>query len=397
MENVSVIEDMHTFYLPLDELAKMVWQENAKLHAAELISYSIERFGFNDPIEVGRWKVGEEVQMMIVAGHGRLEQATSLLANSRPLPEHVIVTEGRTDNMWSVPCVFLTFASKEDAILYALYHNRAANKKLHLDDYSAGKLVSAIRASGANQLTLVGFDDAQLTAGADVAKSAAAPGKMQVPGYKPFDATALQDTPASLATVPATYTLMVTLPTFRDLRRVVEILTLGERKSLPLSARMATVDGIRFMDQWAAALLNGQSVKTTPAPIGEEGRAPSPDELTGEEGEPEPPAAEEEPNLPLEEGGVPASANPPWATSTLPAVAEATAQEPAAAKNGKKRKAPKEGAEHEPHWVGGLCADCGGSGSKGNPADPQKCESCKGYGEESKYKAAVLQPSMFEQ
>src|SRR5574341_677819 len=210
----------------VDKLLELQWHDNPKTHQDALLAHSIEKYGFDDPVTIAQWPDGESdtgSSKMLVAGHGRTFNLQAMMVNAKPLPRHCEVAE---DGMWLVPADNITFPDKETAILYALMHNRSGTAKLMPEDYDPAKLRAAVGA-------LAQFDLSK---------------------YQPFDASALPDAAPPVSSVPETFILFVTFRSYGELKHALEILSLGARKSLAASAKMASLEGAEHIEQWEHAL-----------------------------------------------------------------------------------------------------------------------------------------------
>lgn len=140
-------------YFPLQTLLTWRWEDNPKLHTSTLIEGSVRKFGFNDPIGV------DAHQSFVTEGHGRLEfleRIKRLYDTGHPdgfLPANIGVAP---DSDWLIPCVNLVFATREEAILYALVHNRSNASGLREDDYDQKKMRAVVEARAkAGQISLL--------------------------------------------------------------------------------------------------------------------------------------------------------------------------------------------------------------------------------------------------
>lgn len=120
-------------YYPVENLT--AYEKNARIHDEsdiEAIKYSIENFGFNDPI--GIW--GE--RNIIVEGHGRLEAAKQL-------------------GMLTVPCIRLDHLNEEERKTYALAHNRTAE----LSKWDWDSVKAEIQSISTFDMKALGFADVE--------------------------------------------------------------------------------------------------------------------------------------------------------------------------------------------------------------------------------------------
>jgi hypothetical protein len=153
-------------YRALSQLLAWRWEDNPKAHNEELIETSIRKYGFNDPPEV------DEQHETIVVGHGRLEflaRIKALFDSDHPdgfLPQNILLLP---DGDWGVPVIILQFPTREDALRYAMVHNRSNTATLRAEDYDQKKLTGALaRAAEAGQLGMfggIGFGQTELKAG----------------------------------------------------------------------------------------------------------------------------------------------------------------------------------------------------------------------------------------
>lgn len=229
----------------VDKLLELQWHDNPKTHQDALLAHSIEKYGFDDPVTIAQWPDGESdtgSSKMLVAGHGRTFNLQAMMVNAKPLPRHCEVAE---DGMWLVPADNITFPDKETAILYALMHNRSGTAKLMPEDYDPAKLRAALGA----QNSLPGFTDEDMMQG-----GVGALAQFDLSKYQPFDASALPDAAPPVSSVPETFILFVTFRSYGELKHALEILSLGARKSLAASAKMASLEGAEHIEQWEHAL-----------------------------------------------------------------------------------------------------------------------------------------------
>lgn len=113
-------------YLPLDDLVP--WDLNPKKHATEQITRSIEVYGFNDPIGLGK--------DCILEGHGRCEALKAMRAAGKPPPR------GITED-WKVPVIRLDLEGAK-AAGYSLAHNRL----VEVAGYDWGQMKKALEMAG---------------------------------------------------------------------------------------------------------------------------------------------------------------------------------------------------------------------------------------------------------
>lgn len=234
-------------YLPLPKLIEMRWEDNPKLHATDIIADSVKRYGFNDPIGV------DYEHNVVVEGHGRIELLQHLSNTDHANPPNNIFMDDQ--GIWQIPTAELHFDDINTAYKYALAHNRANTKDFNRNDYRMDKLE---KMRNAGQLDLLGFENATTL-------EATLP-KFELPELKPFDATILPDAPEQQVVAPQSFVMMVTFPSQEMLRKALEMFTYGERKSLPGSARLCSIEGAEMLDKWQHSLSQIETtVKTVPA------------------------------------------------------------------------------------------------------------------------------------
>lgn len=137
----------------------------------------------------------------------------------------------------------------------------------------------------------------------------------ELPEWKPFDATQLPDVPKYESTVPESFTVIFTFQTYMQMKEALALFTFGARKSLPPTAKYASIEASGNLEKYRAVFAAA-------------------------------PQAEE---VEVEETGAQEELEQPQSAFAL-----------------------------EPKWIGGLCANCGGSG----------CEVCKGAGDEATWHLA---------
>lgn len=352
--------------IPLETLLRWLWEDNPKLHQDVLIQFSMSEFGFNDRVGVC------SKFTLILEGHGRLgnlKRMKDLLAQgdtSIKVPVNIEVDEVLGD--WLIPCDDHDhFTSREEAYSYALMHNRSGSTGLDLRDYDVGKLQKAItKASAGKQMgfELPGFganDFAAGSTGLGIGSGATGstpapegqPAVGQLPKAAVFDPAALPDAPAYQPNqAPQSFMAMITAPDRERFLRMLSALTFGERKSMPEGARFASVEGMKFLEEWERLLVAKEAL-VIPAVIGEVPAKPLPGQITlaGEE------VTAETQSLTLMEGLTPAP--PP---------------------------APAYNAVKEPNWDNeGKCMTCQGKGHTGQRSMPGGtfkiwCSDCNGAG-----------------
>jgi len=104
-------------YLSIHELKQ--WPRNPKLHAADDIGLSIDRFGFADPILI------DEATGYIASGHGRIEELCAKFERGESPPEHIEVVDG----VWHAPVVRGNkFRDKKELEAFIVTVNRLTEK-----------------------------------------------------------------------------------------------------------------------------------------------------------------------------------------------------------------------------------------------------------------------------
>jgi hypothetical protein len=139
-------------YMPLSEVQRAL--RNPKAHDLELITTSVNRFGYVEPI------ILDERSGLLVAGHGRLDTLETLQKEGRPPPDgitQVRLPNGEVD--WAVP-VTRGWSSKSDreAEAYLL----AANETSKAGGWNNEKLAEVLKSindSGEDALKGTGFDE----------------------------------------------------------------------------------------------------------------------------------------------------------------------------------------------------------------------------------------------
>ena len=375
-------EQLAIEYWALERLLAARWTDNPKEHQDGLIQTSMTNFGFNDPVEVA-------VDFgLLVVGHGRCDNLKKMKDEGKAPPKNI---RAEADD-WYVPTALLRFADINQAYLYALVHNRSNTAHLSPEDYDGVKLARILgKARAAGQLDLIGFGDEDTISGAGVGM---AKGGIELPplpawdgAVGAFDPSKLPDAPGYQADqVAQSYVVMVTLPSWDDLREAVRALTCGSRRGLPADAKFASIEGKQLLDVWKALLLGEGhvEVKTSNAAGGVAPNVPLPGQIgldgvvVGEVPVLSPGAEEAAPVNPL-----PAPDWQPWDLQTGQEIPKP-----------KTVRAPKpnlpDDFPHEPEWVGGLCKVCGGSGftgTRGQDRSKISCTACDGAGDEATYKA----------
>lgn len=344
------------------------WEDNPKLHQRERIHDSVKKYGFNDPIGV------DHEHKFVCEGHGRLEFLQDLKTRleagdpSAFLPKNVRIAP---DGDWLIPTVNIGLENREQAMLYALVHNRAGVSKYSPEDYDNTRIARIRRkAAEAGQLSMLeaaGFgDDDMIASGVGAFQLPELPsfdqqGGTGLPAANFFDAASLPDAPGYQADqAQQSLMIMVTFPTFDDMKKGLRALSIGRRATLPNGAKYAAMDGMEFLDRWVAALLQGQDIspRTPTAPVGV---LPGQLMLDGES------VVEDPDNLPQ-----------PWDL-------QAQEDEP---------EEVEEPGEVEPAWIGDLCPHkpCGGSGftgyrTMGGLKEKIMCPVCGGAGDKAKWHA----------
>ncbi len=347
----------------LDDLLKMHWAGNPKIHNKPLIQSSILKHGFNDPVTIAHFKTEAGEGKMLCAGHGRTSVLEELRLAGHAPPEHVMTD---TDGMWKVPADNADFPSQEDALLYALIHNRSGSSRLALKDYDSAKL----RAALGGQKEMPGFTDEDFDelGGVGTKPDAIA----ELPEYKAFDASALPDAPSAIPNVPETFVLFITFPTYAEMRETLATLSLGTRSGLPSVAKMCTLDGSLWLEKWKQFLPKEDIAVSLPPLIGntpiEQAIAESPEKTDITE-----PLAD-----PLVAAMTEMGAVVTLPENNKPVPEKGVAQSPVTS-----IKAAKKPEERK--WIGGLCSNCGGSGNLGK--GKATCSQCLGLGAEDVFNA----------
>lgn len=91
------------------------WPRNPKQHADAILSQSVDRFGFVQPLLI------DETTGRLIAGHGRLNGLLKMKQAGMNPPERVVEKDGE----WMVPVIRgIGFASEEEAEAYLLADNQ---------------------------------------------------------------------------------------------------------------------------------------------------------------------------------------------------------------------------------------------------------------------------------
>lgn len=369
-------DKLSTTYHPLSTLLTWRWENNPKLHATELIEYSILQHGFNDNVGV------DAAHKIVVEGHGRLELLEKLrqswMRGENGVPRN-IQADGEE---WYVPCTGLDFTDRAAALRYALLHNRSNASHLDRRDYAPDRLKKALGDAYAEQaqMPLMGFTQDELNAmDGDELPTYTAPPLAAMPELPAWD----RDAPGSMDTrglggdiasktdEGKAYMLMVTFPTFELLQEGLHVLSFGERSSLPALARLATLEGVQLLERWKAGGMTyvpkpevrPEASAPLPGQIGIDGKVVGSD-IVIPAGHPDPFKALGDA---LTEGGLVA-----WDSPEAVVKAQPTAPAPKPSKASSK-------------WVGGLCMKCGGSGYLWSGRDKSICPDCNGAGDEATY------------
>lgn len=131
-------------YLPLSDLLR--WPNNPKLHADDVITASIARFGFRDPIEI------DETSQRIVSGHGRLDALERAFEAGEPPPKYIHVGD---DGLWQVPVTRGgAFDNEQEASAYLV----AVNKAGELGGWDESALAELLEGLDEELRGLTGFD-----------------------------------------------------------------------------------------------------------------------------------------------------------------------------------------------------------------------------------------------
>ena len=139
-------------YVPVDDLAEMIDERNAKGHDLDELRASMDRFGYTAPIEV------DERTGRLAAGHGRVELLVASQGAGFDPPEGITVDdEGR----WRAPVV-RGWSSKDDAEAEA--YLIASNRIVEAGGWLPDRLAESLGRIAATDLGLdgVGYTDAEL-------------------------------------------------------------------------------------------------------------------------------------------------------------------------------------------------------------------------------------------
>ncbi|MFH0849082.1 MAG: DNA methyltransferase [archaeon] len=140
-------ERLRIEYISLTELKK--WPRNPKQHDVPRIGRSVNRFGFNDPIEI------DEKSGLMVAGHGRVESLLEKQGKGEPPPKHVIATDGD----WLVPVVRgISFPNRKEAQAYLVANNQLTIK----GDWDDKLLAETVLELPSDLIDVTGFAGAEL-------------------------------------------------------------------------------------------------------------------------------------------------------------------------------------------------------------------------------------------
>lgn len=339
------VQRMQLFYERLDMLLKARFVDNPKLHARDLIEYSVRKYGFNNPV------LFDYQHEMLTAGHGRLEGLEGMMIAYNLIWENIRKYEAMPDGMgdadaaklreqpaaklpdkidldpddgmWLIPTAACNFDDEETAIGYILMDNRTATMSYRPEDYDAAKMKRALAKAQGNlaQAALPGFEDVE----------AGGLEQFQLPEgqqpYEPYDPTKIEGAPAYAPNLKEAFVLMVACPTHEDLRKTLFYLSGGQRKYLRKEVKHSGMDCTQWYGVWK--------------------------NLTG--------GAEPPENI-AEDASAEAAVTP---EGSIPA---------------------------EPAWVGGLCPTCGGGGSTGRRQtltgyENIQCTYCDGYGDQDKWRA----------
>lgn len=401
---------------PLSQLLEWRWSDNPKAHQEELIESSVRQFGFNDPPEA------DEEHKLIVAGHGRLEflaRIKALYDANHPdgfLPSNIFLA---ADGDWLVPTILLTFESREQALRYALAHNRSGVASLRSEDYDkkkmAGALARQVEAGQIGFLGVIGFGQADFAKGGFGAEFEK-PFQLAAPPAWDSPEAALALAPGGVGGVPQTLGGVdaATLPPDSHVGMVQLFLTRETRallqKRCEKLARIMQVNSLTEvvwnLVQQAHEAQFGRDTElpsgVLPGQIGFTGEVVEGILHTGK-GEawvefPETVVGEATELSPDGEvgggavGGSPSASIAPSApviSSTSPSSFELPSWDaPQASVD------VKAATSGEPTWKGGLCPVCGGSGGeyKFNPSTRQvermKCAACGGAGDKASWEKA---------
>lgn len=109
--------DLRIEYIPITKLNE--WPRNPKKHDTDLISDSMERWGFTQPVMV------DETSNRLVAGHGRIETLMRRFQAKESAPERIRVDADTGE--WLVPVLRgIGFASEQEAEAYVVADNRTS-------------------------------------------------------------------------------------------------------------------------------------------------------------------------------------------------------------------------------------------------------------------------------
>lgn len=396
---VTKQEELSITYRPLSELLGWRWENNPKLHDDALIETSIRRYGFNDPVGV------DAEHKFVSAGHGRLEFLARLKALYEAghtdgfLPENIAARDGD----WLVPTVTLVFKSREEAMMYALVHNRSNVSGLYASDYDAKKMKAALaKAQEAGQISLlsgIGFGAKDFQAGGFKAEftkpfELSAPPTWDDPraAVTPGASSAGAQAASAEPLTPDSHIGMVHLFLNKDTRA----LFIKRCEKIGRALNLADVTAV----VWALVEreYNALQVASQPLPgqVGFDGVVVSdtpPAEVIPLNVQGLAPAASQ----PVDVIRPPASPYIDKAKSVVistPIMTSWDTPEAVVPLEAPKEKAEKASASG-PEWKGGLCAKCGGSGYTGMAINLQTksqekimCERCEGFGDKESYDKA---------
>lgn len=139
-------------YKPISEITR--WPRNPKDHDESEIKLSFERFGYVAPIQ------RDEATGELVAGHGRVDTLSKMIAENEPAPERIFVN---TDGEWWVPVLTgVVFTSISEAHAYAVADNRTS--EIGGWKRELAEVLSELKAETDQGLQGLGYTDADLSA-----------------------------------------------------------------------------------------------------------------------------------------------------------------------------------------------------------------------------------------
>jgi hypothetical protein len=231
---------MEIQYVAIDELLKMMWEDNPKEHNKPLISSAITDYGYLDAI-------GADLNLKkIVYGHGRLEDLEGRMARNENLPRYI---KKREDGMWLVPVTPLAFDDLTQLYRAALMHNRAGVGHFDARNYNQERMRRALSAARAPQLALPGFGGEEVNKGA----WAAAQIQMSLPALPAFDSVPfVHESPQEVPL--AVYVIIVTSQSRDAFREMIELLSLHTQSDETSHTKRATINGDEFLVEYRKLL-----------------------------------------------------------------------------------------------------------------------------------------------